>query len=127
MQIAAWFTLVGGLLGGLGSAVRAWFAIKEYEDLVQRAQIPNLLKAALRFTIKPSASLHFVGSLAWLVPEAVVALLVTLVRAVWKGPKAAGTWAVSAGKAAGVQVKKDFFGPSSRGPISSATGSRAEP
>ncbi|MGV9277731.1 hypothetical protein [Streptomyces griseosporeus] len=88
--------------------MRAWFALKEYQDLVQRAQVPNLLKATLRFTIEAWASFRIVAALPGLVVAAVGVLLIAPVRAVLKGPKASVAWVARTGKAIGIDNKKEF-------------------
>ncbi|MFG2457045.1 hypothetical protein ACGFWE_08245 [Streptomyces sp. NPDC048523] len=109
-QTASWFALLGGLLGGLGSAVRAWFALKEYQDLVRRAEVPDLLKAALRFTIEVWATPRAVGSLLGIVlGGGLWVLLGVPVRAVRKGPRAAVTLAAQTWKLMGAELKKNVL------------------
>lgn len=109
-QTASWLTLVGGLLGGLGSAVRAWFALKEYQDLVERAQIPDFLKVALRFTIELWSTPRAVGSLLGITLGGMVGVLLLVpVRALFNGRKDAATLATRTWKTMRAQSKEAFL------------------
>ena len=83
MQAASSFALAGAIAGGVGSGLRAWFALKEYEDLVQRAELPRLLKATATFPLRVMGftSLFHVWAVVMLLPGA---LVVTALSMVWK-------------------------------------------
>lgn len=107
-QTAAWFTLAGGLVGAAGSAVRAWFALKEYEDLVHQSEVPALLKAALK-TARQPLPLGSLLSLLFAVGTAVMVLLWAPVITFRKGLTGTGAWLASRGTDIWAQVKKDVL------------------
>ncbi|MFI9781740.1 hypothetical protein ACIHCV_45415 [Streptomyces sp. NPDC051956] len=83
MQIASWFALVGAIAGGFGSGLRAWFALKEYEDLVQRADIPRLLRTTATFPLRlvGFTALFHIWAAVLMLPAALICSALSMI---WK-------------------------------------------
>ncbi|MGW4891374.1 hypothetical protein ACWEQL_03775 [Kitasatospora sp. NPDC004240] len=76
-----WITALGTALAALGSAMRAWFTMLEYRDLLARAQLPTFARQ-LMWALRP-------GLLNLIRIPALVATTVAVVRS-WQQIKQEG-------------------------------------
>ncbi|MFD9033302.1 hypothetical protein ACFVZW_19435 [Streptomyces sp. NPDC059567] len=53
---AFWFAAAGAALAAVGSAARAWFALAEYRDLLDRAKLPDAVRQ-LFVSLRPALGL----------------------------------------------------------------------